>query len=85
MLILLVLVVTMRFISGNNPQLYFQLAWLLAPSLLGILALILLYAKTGLTNMDRKARMTAGVLGLALIILCLLPVSILFARLFAVT
>jgi len=69
MFILLALVVTMRFISGNDPQLYFQLAWLLAPSLLGILALILLYAKTGLTNMDRKARMTAGVLGLALIIL----------------
>lgn len=67
--ILLVLVVIMRFISGNDPQLYFQLAWLLAPSFLGILALILLYAKAGLAGTDRRTRIMVGSLGLAMIIL----------------
>lgn len=71
-LILLMLVLTMRFISGNDPQPYFQLGWLSAPSLLGILALISLHARAGLTSMDRRARITAGSLGLAMIILFVL-------------
>jgi hypothetical protein len=68
-LILLALVLTFRFISGDDPRLYFQLAWLSAPSFLGILALILLYAKAGLAGTDRRTRIMVGSLGLAMIIL----------------
>jgi hypothetical protein len=70
--ILLALVLTMRFISVNDQQLYFQLAWLSAPSFLGILALILLNGRAGLAGMDRRTRIMAGSLGLAMIILFVL-------------
>jgi len=67
--ILLVLVVIMRFVSEDDPRFYFQLAWLSASSLLGVLALILLKARAVLTGVDRRTRITAGALGLVMLIL----------------
>jgi hypothetical protein len=72
LLILLALFFTVRFSNGNDPQLYFQLAWLSAPSFLGILALTLLNTRAGLAGMDHRARLTTGWLGLAMIILFVL-------------
>ena len=67
--LILLTLVAMRFVSENNPQFYFQLAWLSASSLLGVLALILLSARTALKGTDRRTRITAGALGLAVLIL----------------
>jgi hypothetical protein len=70
--LILLALVAMRFVSENNPQFYFQLAWLSASSLLGVLALILLNARTVLKGMDRRTRITTGALGLAVLILFVL-------------
>jgi hypothetical protein len=70
--VILLVMVVMRFVSGNNPQFYFQLAWLSASSLLGVLALILLSARAGLAGMDRRTRITFGAMGLAMLILFVL-------------
>ena len=71
-IILLALVLTTRLVNVNDSPLYFQLAWLSAPSILGILALILLNGRAGLAGMDRRTRLAAGSLVLAMIILFIL-------------
>lgn len=68
----LALFIIRRFFTEPYNQPIFQATWLLAPSILGILALILLNARAGLAGMDRRTRITAGVLGLAVPILFIL-------------
>lgn len=63
------LFITKRFITEPYDQPFFQTTWLLAPSFLGIFALILLNGRVALAGMDCRTRMTAGLLGLAMVIL----------------
>jgi hypothetical protein len=65
---LLALFITMRFITEPYDQPFFQLSRLLAPSLLAVVALILLNMK-GVASMSRSARITAVLLALAMLIL----------------
>jgi len=63
-------------IKRSSTELYnqplFQATWLLAPSLLGILVLILLNGRTALAGMSRGSRAMAGILALAMTILFIL-------------
>ena len=67
-LLLLVLFITMRFITEPYDRPFFQLSSLLAPSVLGVLALITLNVKE-LAGMNHKARITAVLLGLSMFVL----------------
>jgi len=67
-LLLLVLFITMRFITEPYEQPFFQLSNLLAPSVLGISALIMLDVKE-LAHTDRKIKITAASLALGMVIL----------------
>jgi len=67
-LILLALFVTMRFITEPYNQPFFQLANLLAPSILGINVLFLLNARA-LAYMSGKIRITAVAAGMAMLAL----------------
>ena len=68
-LLQLSLFITKRFATGPYNQPFFQVIWLLAPSFLGILALILLYGRAALAGMTRRSRAIAGLLGLIMVIL----------------
>ena len=65
---LLALFITMRVLTEPYNQPFFQLSNLLAPSVLGITALIILNLKR-LAHTDRKFKITAILLGLAMVIL----------------
>ena len=67
-LILLGLFVTMRFITEPYDQPFFQLSNLLAPSILGLTALIILNVKA-LAQADTRIRIAAILAGLAVVFL----------------
>ncbi|HEX9617535.1 MAG TPA: hypothetical protein VGA03_08955, partial [Anaerolineales bacterium] len=67
-LFLSVLFISMRFVSEPYDWPFFQLSSLLAPSLVGVLALITLNLKH-LVGMNRKTRIAAALLGLAMLVL----------------
>jgi hypothetical protein len=58
-----------RFFTEPYNQPIFQATWLLAPSILGILALILLNVRTAWINMNRNNRVVAGLLALTVVVL----------------
>ncbi|MCK6584606.1 MAG: hypothetical protein L6Q49_16045 [Anaerolineales bacterium] len=60
----LALLIIRRFFTEPYNQPIFQATWLLAPSILGILALILLNARTAWRNMNRRTRAATGLLAL---------------------
>ncbi|NJC94844.1 MAG: hypothetical protein FIB03_00665 [Anaerolineae bacterium] len=62
----LALFIIRRYFTEPYNQPIFQATWLLAPSILGILALILLNAWTAWINMNRGTRMAAGLLALVM-------------------
>lgn len=71
MIMQLSLLITMHFITEPYNQPFFQLSGILTPSLLGVTALILLNLKY-LGNMDRRTRVIAGAMGVALLIMFIL-------------
>ncbi len=65
----LALFIIRRFFTEPYNQPIFQATWLLAPSILGILALILLNARTAWINMNRRTKAAVGALALVTAVL----------------
>lgn len=68
-LLQMALFIIKRFFTEPYNQPIFQATWLLAPSILGILALILLNVRRAWINMNRNNRVVAGLLALTLVVL----------------